>query len=250
VQRCYPDHADSPDDDTLATAYAWPVSPTDRAMLRANMVAAIDAGAVLAGKSEGLGSSADQRLLVVLRDLADVVLVGAGTIRAEGYGGIRLGTDRLERRARWGFGGPPPIAVVTRRGLDRELGIFTDNEVQPIVITSTAGAARMSGHPATVIEAGTDSVEMGAAVRALAGRGFRRILCEGGPSLLGSLVAERLVDELCLTTSPITVGAGPTTLLGAVRLTEPAQWRLQTLHVDGSHVFSRYSFRRSSQEDR
>jgi riboflavin biosynthesis pyrimidine reductase len=241
VQRCYPDHLDSPDDDALAAAYAWPTEATDRTMIRANMVAAIDAVATLDGRSAGLGSVADQRLLTVLRDLADLILVGAGTIRAEGYGGIRLSRDRLSRRGRWGLAGSPPIAVVTEQGLNPDLGLFTDNEVRPIVITSTSGASRMESVAATVVEAGADSVDLALMVQALSDRGFRRIHCEGGPSLLGSLLRAGLLAELCLTTSPTTVGAGPATLLGGVRLPDPVRWNLKTLHVDGSHLYSRYA---------
>jgi len=240
VQRCYPDHLDSPDDDALAAAYAWPTEVIGRSMIRANMVGAIDAGVTVNGKSAGLGSAADQRMLTVLRDLADVVLVGAGTIQVEGYGGIRLGPDRISRRSRWGLAGATPIAVVTEHGLDPDLGLFTDNEARPIVITSAAGAARMGSIPATVVQAGTDSVDLALMVQALSDRGFRRIHCEGGPTLLGSLVRETLLDELCLTTSPTTVGAGPATLLGGVRLPDPVRWNLETLHLDGSHLFSRY----------
>src|SRR3954451_16319297 len=118
VQRCYPDHLDDVDDDDLAAAYAWPAEVARRPVLRANMVASIDGGTAVDGKTAGLGSDADQRVFAVMRDLADVLLVGAGTIRAEGYGGIRLGGDRLARRRRWGLGSPPPVAVVTGRGLD------------------------------------------------------------------------------------------------------------------------------------
>ncbi len=241
MQRCYPDHLDSPDDDALATAYAWPRQVSDRPIVRANMVASIDAGIAVDGKSAPLGSAADQRLFAVLRDLSDVLLVGAGTIRAEGYGGIRLDADRLARRHRWGLGAPPGVAVVSGRGLDADLGIFTHNEVPPIVITTTAGAQRMAGFPATVIDAGARTVDLALAISALADLGFHRVLCEGGPGLLGRLIAADLLDELCMTTAPMTLGAGPATLLGVVQLPRPVSWRLETLHLEGGHLFSRYA---------
>lgn len=238
--RCYPDHLDSPDDDALAAAYAWPDDVDVRPVVRANMVAGIDAGISIGGKSAPLGSDGDQRVFAVLRDLADVLLVGAGTIRAEGYGGIRLDRERLTRRERWGLGTPPPIAVVTGRGLDPDLGIFTDNETPPIVITTTAGARRMSGFPATVIDAGLETVDLVRMMAALDDLGFRRVHCEGGPGLLGRLIASELLDELCLTTSPMTIGDGSPTLLGGVHLAGPARWSLATLHVEDDNLFSRY----------
>ncbi len=248
MQRCYPDHLDDPDDDALAAAYAWPDEVGVRPVIRANMVASIDAGVAVDGKSAPLGSPADQRLFAILRDLADVLLVGAGTIRAEGYGGIRLDEHRSARRARWGLGGAPPVAVVSGRGLDRDLDIFTglftdvaDDQTPPIVITTTSGARRMAGFPATVIEAGKDTVDFGSMVAALTDLGFRRVHCEGGPGLLGRLIAAGLLDELCLTTSPMTLGAGPATLLGDVALAHPVRWRLETLHIEDGTVFSRYA---------
>ncbi|MET3806582.1 riboflavin biosynthesis pyrimidine reductase [Nakamurella sp. UYEF19] len=239
--RCHPDHLDSPDDDALAAAYAWPTDVGNRPVIRANMVAALDGGVAVDGKSADLGGPGDQRIFAILRDLADVLLVGAGTIRAEGYGGIRLDDERLARRHRWGLGTPPPLAVVTGGGLDRDLGIFTDSEIPPILITTTKGAARMTGYPATVVDAGVDSVDLTRMVAELSGLGFSRVLCEGGPSLLGRLIAADLLDELCLTTSPLTLGAGPTTLLGGVSLPAPARWRLDTLHLDEDHLFTRYA---------
>ena len=93
------------------------------------MIASLDGGATVDGRSGGLGNAADQHLFALLRDLADVILVGSGTVRAEQYGGIRLDPERRARRTRWGrTAAPPPIAVVTGRGLDADLPLFTDTE--------------------------------------------------------------------------------------------------------------------------
>ncbi len=238
--RCYPDHLDAPDDDALAASYAWPTEVDRRPVIRANMVASLDAGTSVDGKSAGLGSESDQRIFAILRDLADVLLVGAGTIRAEGYGGIRLDAGRKTRRARWGLGDAPRVAVISGGGLDRELGIFTDAERPPIVITTTRGARRMQDYPAVVVEAGSETVDFGAMVAALDEMGLRRVHCEGGPGLLGRLIAAQLLDELCLTTSPMTLGTGPTTLLGDIELPAPVAWQLKSLHLDGDQVFTRY----------
>jgi len=136
---------DGPDrDDALAALYAWPArpEPTVRPFVRANMVASLDGVTTFDGRSAGLGNQADEHLFTLLRDLAEVILVGAGTVRAERYGGIRLDAHRAARRARWGLSAtPPPIAVVTGRGLDPELPLFTDTETPPIVITTERAAA-------------------------------------------------------------------------------------------------------------
>lgn len=204
------------------------------------MVTSLDGAISVDGLSAGLGSTGDQRIFAVLRDLADVLLVGAGTIRAEGYGGIRLDADRLARRHRWGYGAAPRVAVVTRSGLAADLGIFTDSETPPLVITTKAGADRMSGYPATIVEAGEDEVDLALMVQKLAGLGLHRVLCEGGPGLLGRLIDADLLDELCLTSSPQTVGGPPGAMLGGVELAAPVHWELQTLHLEQGNLFSRY----------
>ncbi len=130
--------------------------------------------------------------------------------------------------------------MVTGRGLDRGLGIFEGMQTPPIVITTTTGAKRMTGFPATVIDAGSETVELPRMIDALGDLGFDRVLCEGGPGLLGRLIAAGLLDELCLTTAPLILGAGPATMLADVRLPGPAGWNLVSLHLDGDQLFSRY----------
>src|SRR6478609_8617549 len=174
-------------DDELAALYAWPDDPEDPSRpgrtVRVNMITSLDGGAALDGRSGGLGNEADQHLFAVLRDLADVILVGSGTVRAEQYAGVELDDERRARRQRWGMpAGPPPIAVVTGRGLDPTLPLFTASETRPIVVTPRAAASRVPVAAEPLI-AGDDTVDLAVAVRALADRGFRRIHCEGGPAL-------------------------------------------------------------------
>jgi riboflavin biosynthesis pyrimidine reductase len=253
--RPQPDPANAPDgiaalpsgsdaDDALAALYAWP-QPDSRPgragtpVVRANMIASLDGGTTVAGRSAGLGNPADEHLFTLLRDLADVILVGSGTVRAEQYGGIRLDAARRARRLRWGLSAePPPIAVVTARGLDPQLPLFTDTETPPIVITTRQRAdAVPSG--ARTIAAGHDRVNFADAIGVLGADGFRRIHCEGGPGLLGSLVAADLLDECCLTIAPLLLGSGTQPML-PVALHDPARWRLMGARVDGDHLFTRY----------
>ncbi len=227
-------------DDDLAALYAWPDGSTP--IVRANMITSLDGGAALDGRSGGLGNEADQHLFAVLRDLADVVLVGSGTVRAEQYAGIRLDPIRRRRREGWGRpADPPPIAVVTGRGLDPNLPLFTDTETPPIVVTTEAAAARVPGCARRVI-AGEQHVDPAAAVAGLAALGFVRIHCEGGPSLLGRLIAAGLVDELCLTIAPLLLGAAATRLL-PTDLADPVGWDPLHLRAGGRHLFARYARR-------
>lgn len=230
-----PDGADR--DDALAALYAWPTA--DGPTVRANMITSLDGGAAIAGRSGGLGNEADQHLFALLRDLADVILVGSGTVRAERYAGVELDAQRRARRERWGRpASPPPIAVVTGRGLDAGLPLFTDTQTPPIVVTPRTAASKIPASAEPLI-AGDATVDLAAAIRGLAGRGFRRIHCEGGPALLGQLVADDLLDECCLTIAPLLLGAGATRLL-PTELAEPAAWTPIGLRLGGAHLFARY----------
>lgn len=197
----------------LAGLYAYPPDQ-DRAWLRANMVASVDGAASLAGRSGGLSGQADKLVFNLLRGLADVVLVGAGTARSEGYGPAHPHhAAALWPQLRAGRAAAPPIAVVTRR-LDVDISgpLLTgaSGESRTIVVTTAAApAGRRSAAVAAgadVIVAGEDAVDLRIAVAALAERGHRRLLTEGGPRLLAELAGLGLLDELCLTVSPLLAG--------------------------------------------
>jgi 5-amino-6-(5-phosphoribosylamino)uracil reductase len=134
----------------------------------------------------------------MLRELADVVLVGAGTVRVEDYRGARKPTR--------GRATPPPIAVVTASAeLDPGARLFTDTQVAPIVLTGRDAPAdrrealRSAGAEVVLL----DPLSPAAMLAELGRRGLHRVLCEGGPRLFGDLVAADLVDELCLTVAPV-----------------------------------------------
>lgn len=200
----------------LADLYAYPGAP-EQNWLRVNFVSSID-GAVTGsgGVSGALGTPADKRVFHLLRELCDVVLVGAGTVRAENYGGAQ--TDPRLRRELFarGIGGhpdgtPPPIAIVTAAAaLDPGHRVLTTAAVPTLILTTAAAPAErvraLADAGAEVIVIGDEVIEPRAVPEALAERGLRRVLCEGGPQLFGSLAAEGAVDELCLTTAPLLVG--------------------------------------------
>jgi riboflavin biosynthesis pyrimidine reductase len=238
-----PPAADQPtaelDNYELAALYEFP-GPR---WLRANMVASADGAGFLEGRTAALSTPADMRLFGLLRVLADVVLVGAGTARAEEYKPARRRPSLEDLRA----GRPPtvPIAVVSRKlDLDFAAPLFTGAppDARTIVITCAgspddqrAAAARV----ADVIVAGETAVDLEEAVAALRDRGLGQVLCEGGPHLLGHLAAEGLLDELCLTVTPVLAGPGPTRVVAGA----PFPARPMTLaHVltDDGELFCRY----------
>ena len=203
---------DAIDDAQLERLYAYPGTIAG-CLVRGNAISTADGGATTDGTSGGLGGPGDRRLFALLRELADVVLVGVGTARAEGYSGARMTVAQRQRRQERGQGELPPIALVTRSGaVERGLPVLTDTEVAPLVLTcsdSAAGARTRLGSAAEVIDcSGADpsSVDLGVVLAELAARGLNRVLAEGGPSLLGTLIAADLLDELCVTAAPILVG--------------------------------------------
>jgi riboflavin biosynthesis pyrimidine reductase len=214
VRQIFPAPADgrdiAPDDiEALARLYAYP--ETDgRPWLRANMIGSADGAAALNGRSGGLSGAADRQVFSVLRSLADVILVGAGTARAERYRPVRLAEAWPQLRA--GRTPTPPLAVVTA-GLNLDpagpLLAAGPGLARTIVLTTQAAPTERvvaAGRHADVIVAGRQMVSPAEAVAALAERGHQRILVEGGPSLLGQLVVGGQLDELCLTYSPVLAG--------------------------------------------
>ena len=177
------------------------------------MVASADGAASLGGLSAGLSSDADRQVFFLLRALADVILVGAGTVRAEGYGPARR--SRLWPHLRSGRTATPPIAVFSARlDLDPESRLFTEAaaDARTIVITCAAAPQDLRAklaRNADVITAGEAAIDLDAAVHSLADRGHRRVLTEGGPHLLARLAAAGLLDELCLTIGPLLARPGP-----------------------------------------
>ncbi len=193
----------------LAALYGNEAGPTtaDRPWLRANMISSVDGASALSGRSGGLGGPADRMVFTLLRSLADVILVGAGTAREEHYGPVT--PDRIWTGLRVGKPPAPALAVVSRSlDFDGCPRLF-DSSLPPIVITTAkAHPGRLGAldRRARIVRAGHDRVNVDEAVTALADLGYRQILAEGGPHLLGQLAEAGLVDELCLTISPVLSG--------------------------------------------
>ena len=221
----------------LAALYAFPARPVP--WLRATMVASADGAATLDGRSGGLSGDADRLVFSVLRSLADVILVGAGTARAEGYRPVRVSEVWTELRD--GRAPVPPIAVVTRKlALNEDAPLLAPaaEGARTIVLTSQAApAARRAAvaRHADVVVAGQDAVSPAEAVAALAARGFRRVLVEGGPSLLGQVAAAGLLDELCVTFSPVLEGGRAGRIVAAPHAAPGAATGLSLAHVLEDH---------------
>jgi riboflavin biosynthesis pyrimidine reductase len=207
--------------------YADPPVAAGRPGVRFNMIASVDGATAVDGVAGGLGGKADQDLFALLRTLADVVLVAAGTVRAERYGPSAV-----------------PIAVVTRScNLDWESRFFTAQDARPLVVTvatAPAEARARAAEVAEVVVAGERDVDLAMAVDALGERGWRAVLCEGGPTLNGQLAAAGLLDELCLTLSPRLVGGTAKRLLAGPLLPGPPTLTLASACEQDGFLFLRY----------
>ena len=199
--------------------------------LRAGFVLSADGGAAVGGGSRGLQSPADRAVFTALRAVSDAVVVGAGTARAEGYGPVRVRPEGRTWRSEHGRPVSPVLVLVSRSlALDPADPCFTGPAI--VITCAAADPDRRAALEAVadVVVAGDDDVDLAAAARALRERGLRRLLCEGGPTLLTALLGAGLVDELCLTTAPVLLGAAPALLVQA--LPSPVDLRLVHL-VDG-----------------
>lgn len=232
----------------LAAAYAYPdpAPGAPRPWLRANMVSSLDGAAQHEGHSKPISSAADMRIFGTLRALADVVLVGAETVRQEGYRPARVRAEFAGARAAAGQAPVPAIAIVSASlDLDFTLPLFTSPLVPTLVLTGAAAApdrvAAAEKAGARVLVAGEGmGVEPARAVEALAGLGHTRLLTEGGPRLLGQLIAAEVLDELCLTVSPTLTAGGAQRIAGGPSIAVPHRFALVSLLEEDGFLFGRY----------
>ncbi|MET9291506.1 pyrimidine reductase family protein [Streptomyces sp. NPDC003077] len=232
--------------DELADAYAYPVRPEGGGWLRANMVSSLDGAAHHDGRSQPLSSAADMRIFGVLRGLADAVVVGAETVRREGYRPARAREAFAARRAAAGQAPAPVIAVVSASlELDFTLPLFTEPLVPTLVLTG-AGApqdrVRAAGAAGVeVIFAGEGAgVDPSRVVGALARRGLTRLLTEGGPRLLGQFAEYGALDELCLSVAPLVVAGDASRIMNAFPVTDPQKFVLASVLEEAGFLFTRY----------
>ncbi|WP_217198032.1 pyrimidine reductase family protein [Streptomyces buecherae] len=252
--------------DELADAYAYPgeagtagppagagavgtpatASPRPTAWLRANMVASLDGAAYHDGRSQPLSSDADMRIFGVLRGLADAIVVGAQTVRQEGYRPAKAREAFAARRAAAGQSPAPAIAVVSASlDLDFSLPLFTAPRTPTLVLTGAGApaervaAAEAAG--AVVVRAGQGArVDPGLVKGALAERGLTRLLTEGGPTLLGQFVAAGALDELCLSVAPLLASGEAARVVNGPALTVPERFSIASVMEEDGFLFTRY----------
>lgn len=237
---------ESVDDGRLADFYTYPESLRS-CWVRGNMITSLDGGAADDGKSGGLAGPGDRAVFVQMREAADVILVGAATVRVENYSGAQLPVAARQARQRRGQAEVPPIAILTRSGnLDPTARLFTRTEVPPLILTSarTVEDTRCRlGAVAEVIDASgpdPDSADSPRVLEILAERGLFRVLTEGGPLILGNLINNDLLDELCLTVAPILVGGSAKRIVTGLGNVHTRMRRTHLLADDDGYLYTRY----------
>ncbi|OBK76055.1 dihydrofolate reductase family protein [Mycobacterium sp. 1164985.4] len=202
-------------DDALRDLLAYPETPSGP-RLRANFIASIDGAVTLDGAGRKLGTPTDRRVFKRLREVADVIVVGATTAASKPYADLRIDADAQAWRLSHGLPSVLRLVVVSSRGvIPAHLLTAT---VPPIVLVSasaTRSARRtLEASGAVVCEMAEGQIASAAIRQALDDLALRRVLVEGGPTLFSHLVAGDEIDELCLTTSPMMV-AGPARRIAA-----------------------------------
>jgi 5-amino-6-(5-phosphoribosylamino)uracil reductase len=217
------------------------LASAERPYVAVNMVATVDGRATVAGRTAPISSVADRQVFHALRTCVDAVLVGAGTVRTERYGRLVRDAARREQRRAAGLQ-PDPLAIVVSGSLDlpADLPLLQDPEQRVVVVTASEGV--IDGAAAPVEYLRSSPVDLaGALARLREDHGVRSILCEGGPSLNGSLLSAGLIDELFLTTAPtIAGGADALTIITGTAGEEPRAVELVWLLASGSELFARY----------
>jgi riboflavin biosynthesis pyrimidine reductase len=237
---------ESVDEGRLADFYTYPDNLRS-CWVRGNMIASLDGGATADGKSGGLAGKGDRAVFSQMRHAADVILVGASTVRIENYSGAQLPVAARQARQRRGQAEVPPIAVITRSGdLDPSALLFTRTEVPPLILTSARtveDTRHRLGAVAEVIDtsgADPNSADPTVILNVLAERGLFRVLAEGGPLFLGSLIENGLMDELCLTVAPILVGGASKRIVTGLGDVHTKMRRAHLLADDDGYLYTRY----------
>lgn len=220
------------------------IAPEGSVWLLIDMVASLDGATSIGGRSAGLSSPGDRSVFHALRAVADAVVVGAQTARAERYQLPNVPAQVAEARVAAGRRPAPELVVVSQslRFPDDQPFLAADGRRAVIATATEVDPARLAGVStrAQVIEVGRDAVDPARLMAWFADRGHRIVVCEGGPTLNGRLLAADLVDEICLSIAPVAVsGASSRAVVGEVQQV-PTHFRIARVLEQGGTLFVRY----------
>jgi riboflavin-specific deaminase-like protein len=221
-------------------------APAERPYTIVNFVSSADGRATLGGRSGALGDDGDHAMFHGLREQVDAVLAGTVTLATERYGRLLGKSERRERRAERGSTPEPLACVVTRSGeVPTDIPLLAEPEAKVVVFTPATKEIDLSKAAAEVVLVRLEPGEMTLTTvlrRLRRDHGVRTLLCEGGPTLFGSLLHEGVVDELFLTLVPKLAGGGRgPTISSGPELADPPELRLEWLLERRSSLYLRYS---------
>lgn len=244
MRRLHPDPAESVDPFELVPEALADRSHPDRPYLVANFVSSADGRATVEGGSTGLGDEGDRRIFRALRGCADALLVGTGTLEVERYGTVARHPLVVALRERLGLPPQPPLVTIARSGRIPEIPLLADPRATLIVYTSAAPAPVDAAATVRVERRDPDGLTPSAVLADLRScHGVRLLLCEGGPTLFGSLVAAGLCDELFLTLSPMLAGGAGPTITNAMTGRAPRGLKLAWALTQEDSLYLRYALR-------
>lgn len=225
-----------------------PAAPGARPRTLLNMASTADGRASIEGRSGPIGDRADTEMLHGLRTIADALLVGAGTARAERYARVLRGAEDRQARLSRGLAEEPLICIASAKLDISPLTVPLLDEPQARIVLLTPSSQEISPCAASVgyIRRKRDGVlDLPAALSELRARyGVQTLLCEGGPTLAADLLGAGLADELFLSLAPKLAGGGPALrILAGVDLDPPVALDLLSLHEHESTLFLRYRVR-------
>jgi riboflavin biosynthesis pyrimidine reductase len=226
-------------DDILGLVLGSERVASGRPWVLVNMVASIDGATTVDGQSRGLGDGDDLAMFKALRAVPDVILVGAGTARADNYGPIRLDEERIERRRASGRQDLPRLAILSGHlDLDPGAKLFSNPEMPPMILTGKdADSDRVKTLKAVAEVVVFDDLN----VESVLGH-FETgvILCEGGPRLNAQLAAVAAIDELNLTVAPLLLGGTSKRIIEGTPSDPPFEMELDRILAGDRSLFLRY----------
>ena len=242
------------DDDLVELYRLQPPEADAGTVVRTNFVSSLD-GSVQGpnGRSGSLNTPSDHHVFAIHRALADVILVGAGTVRKEGYRAVDLAPWQRDIRAAQGLSPYPTLAVVSASlDLDPQIATPRSGPGGPVLIITIThndqrDLDRFRAAGIVVVQQDRDAIDLAEALAWLADHQLTRVLCEGGPRLHRDLLASDLVDELSLTLAPVVVGGGGLRSTSGPAIEPVAGFQLVlSLFADDGALFTRYRRRAAS----
>jgi riboflavin biosynthesis pyrimidine reductase len=220
------------------------VIPEARPRVLVNLVISADGHVAVDGRSAPLTDPGDRAMFHALRERVDAVMAGPATVATERYGRLIPDPDRRARRQATGRE-PEPLAVIASRSgeLPLQVPLFDVPEARIVVFSPVAAdqaevAAQLHQEE---YDSGVEGALAGALTTLRRRYGVQTLLCEGGPTLVGLLLAEQLVDDLFLTIAPKLIGnVSPAPVIGGPPLLEPAGLRLVDVLIREGTLFLRY----------